>query len=96
MKKLLLLLALMFLSVTPAYAKEPCPSLLCMAGLFQGVGVSNECETPVHDYFSIIKFNKHGGISTSKTSKARGAFLNKCPGSDGWSKKINDKYGSKI
>ena len=96
MQKLFTILAIMFLTTTSALAKNPCASLLCMAGLFQGAGVSNECEPPVHDYFSIIKFNKHGGISTSKTKKARGNYLKKCPGGAGWDKKINDKYGGQI
>ncbi len=95
MKKIILLIILVAFA-NPAYAKKPCASLLCMAGMFQGAGVSNECEPPVHDYFSIIRFNKHGGISTSKTSKARGKYLKKCPGGGGWDKKINDKYGGQI
>ncbi len=95
MKKLMAII-FMLLFVNPAYAKESCPSLLCMAGLFQGAAVSNECEAPVLDCFSIIKFNKHGGISLNKTSAARGEFLNQCPGGGNWGNKINAKYGSKI
>lgn len=96
MQKLLTILAIMVLTTTSAHAKKPCASLLCMAGLFQGAWISNECEPPVFDYFSIIKFNHHGGISTNKTKKARGDYLKKCPSGAGWDKKINDKYGGQI
>ncbi len=95
MKKIILLIMLLALA-NPAYAKKPCASLLCMAGMFQGSGMSNECNKPVKDYFSIIKFNHHGGISTNKTSKARGDYLKKCPSGNDWGKKINDKYGGLI
>jgi len=96
MKKLLTLLALLFLTTTPAHAKDPCSSVLCMAGMLQGSGVVSGCSKPVKDYFSIIKFKKHGGISFGKTFKARGKFLNKCSSNNGWGDKINKKYGRVI
>ncbi len=96
MKKLLILLALLFLAISPAQAKDACASVLCLAGMFQGAGVVSGCSKPVKDYFSIIKFKKHGGISLGKTSKSRGKFLNKCASNNGWSDKINKKYGRVI
>ncbi len=96
MKKLLVMLPLLFLISAPAQAKDSCSSVLCLAGMFQGVGVAIGCQKPVSNYFSIVKFSKHGGISLNKTSKARGSFLNKCPSAGGWSKKLNDKYGKQI
>jgi len=93
MKKLLTFLALIFLTTTSAQAKDPCASVLCMAGMFQGSGVVSGCSKPVKDYFSIIKFKKNGAISFGKTAKARGKFLNQCSSNGGWGDKINNRYG---
>ena len=93
MKKLVAALFLLLVSSSPVYAKDSCTTVLCMAGMLQGVGVVDGCNGAVKDYFSIIKLNGHGGISLNKTFKARGKFLKKCSSNSGWAKKINKKYG---
>lgn len=92
MRKLFIPLTLIFLTTTPVYAKDPCATVLCMAGMLQGSGIVSNCSKPVKDYFSIIKY-KHGGISWSRTVKSRGKFLNKCPSAGNWAGDINKKYG---
>jgi len=96
MKKLIIAAALMILFATPGHAKDSCSTVLCMAGMLQGSGVVSGCKGFVQDYFSIIKFNSHGGISLNKTFKARGSFLNKCPSAGSWAGAINKKYGRQI
>lgn len=84
-------ISLVFLT-TPAHAKDPCATVLCMAGMVQGKGVVSGCSGPVKDYFSITK-RKKGKFSSSRTSSARGSFLNSCSNNSGWASKINDQYG---
>ena len=91
MKTLTVIIYLMLLA-NPAHAKDACATVLCMAGMLQGSGVVSNCSQPVEDYFSIVKF-KHGGISWSRTFKARGKFLNQCSANNGWGNKINKAYG---
>jgi hypothetical protein len=93
MKKWLVMTLLTALFATPAQAKDPCSTVLCMAGLLQGSGVVSGCKGLVNNYFSIIKFNSHGGISLNKTFKARGKFLGKCNTAGNWPGKINHQYG---
>lgn len=96
MKKLIVVSLLMFLFATPATAKDSCSTVLCMAGMLQGSGVVSGCKGFVKDYFSIIKFNNHGGISLNRTFKAREKFLNKCGSAGGWPDMINSKYGRQM
>ena len=96
MRKLTIAALLMSLFTTPAAAKDSCSTVLCMAGILQGSGVVDNCKGFVKDYFSIIKFNNHGGISLNKTFKARGSFLNKCGAAGSWPDMINSKYGRQM
>ena len=96
MKKLLILLALMFSASSPVHAKDSCSTVLCMAGMLQGTGVTSGCRNFVQDYFSIILFNSHGGISLSKTSKERGKFLGQCSTAGNWPEMINSQYGKQL
>jgi len=88
-------IAMLFLNV-PVQAKDSCSTVLCMAGMLQGVGVVSECKGFVQDYFDIILFNSHGGISLNKTFKARGKFLGKCTSAGNWPNMINSKYGRQL
>ncbi|SEN53135.1 TrbM/KikA/MpfK family conjugal transfer protein [Nitrosomonas marina] len=88
-------IAMLFLSA-PVQAKDSCSTVLCMAGMLQGVGVVSECKGFVQDYFDIILFNSHGGISLNKTFKARGKFLGKCTSAGNWPDMINNKYGRQL
>lgn len=75
------------------HAKNACESLLCMAGVSQGVGVVSGCSGPVKDYFNITK-TKKGKFSASRTSNARGSYLNSCAaGNTDTAAKVNQKYG---
>jgi TrbM len=96
MKKLIVATLLISLFAAPAHAKDPCSSVLCMAGLLQGTSVVDGCKGFVKDYFNIIKFNNHGGISLNKTFKARGSFLSKCGAAGIWPDMINSKYGRQM
>jgi hypothetical protein len=81
------------LGATPAFAKDPCKTVLCMYGRFTGSSGGSECNTPEQDYFDIL-VKKHGKVNWGKTSTLREEFLNSCPGADnGINKKINDKFG---
>lgn len=88
-------IVILFLSA-PVQAKDSCGTVLCMAGMLQGVGVVSECKGFVQDYFNIILFNSHGGISLNKTFKARGKFLGKCTSAGSWPDMINSKYGRQL
>ena len=88
-------IVILFLSA-PVQAKDSCSTVLCMAGMLQGVGVVSECKGFVQDYFDIILFNSHGGISLNKTFKARGKFLGKCTSAGSWPDMINSKYGRQL
>lgn len=96
MKKLLYCLMVLSVSLsTPAFAKDACTSVLCLAGMLQGTGEEKECEGAIKDYFSIVKF-KLGSISLTNTFNARGKFLNQCKSADNWPDDINAVYGMKI
>jgi hypothetical protein len=88
-------IVILFLSA-PVQAKDSCGTVLCMAGMLQGVGVVSECKGFVQDYFDIILFNSHGGISLNQTFKARGKFLGKCTSAGNWPDMINSKYGRQL
>ncbi len=96
MKKYLVSFIVMLLLSTSVQAKDSCSTVLCMAGVLQGVGVVSECKGFVQDYFDIIQFNSHGGISLNKTFKARGKFLGKCTSAGNWPDMINSQYGRQL
>ncbi|MBD8829019.1 TrbM/KikA/MpfK family conjugal transfer protein [Pseudomonas sp. CFBP 13602] len=75
-----------------AFAKDPCETVLCMAGMLQGKGVVTGCDGPVADFFDIVK-KKHGSFRPDATQNARRQFVNQCPTPGGWGDKIADKYG---
>lgn len=94
MIKMVVIVFLSFLIfVQPVHAKDPCTTVLCMAGMLQGAGTVNGCSGAVNNYFSIIKFNLKGGVSLNKTFKARGAFLGQCGTAGSWPTVINAAYG---
>ncbi|MEX5684829.1 TrbM/KikA/MpfK family conjugal transfer protein [Pseudomonas silesiensis] len=76
----------------PAFAKDPCETVLCMAGMLQGKGTVDGCAGPVADFFDIVK-KKHGKFKPDATEDARREFVNQCPTPGGWGDKIADKYG---
>ncbi|MQT57765.1 conjugal transfer protein [Pseudomonas sp. FSL R10-0399] len=76
----------------PAFAKDPCETVLCMAGMLQGQGTVDGCDGPVNDFFSIVK-KKHGKFKPDATQDARRQFVNQCESDNGWGDKIADKYG---
>ena len=96
MKKILTVFMLMFLFTSPAKAKDSCSTVLCMAGMLQGSGIVSGCKGFVQDYFDIIKFNSHGGISLNKTFSARGKFLGNCTTAGNWPHMINNQYGRQL
>ncbi|PTQ91929.1 TrbM protein [Nitrosomonas nitrosa] len=96
MKKYLLSFIVMSLLCVPAQAKDSCSTVLCMAGMLQGSGVASGCRRFVQNYFDIILFNSHGGISLNKTFKARGRFLGQCTSAGNWPDMINSKYGRQL
>ena len=96
MKKYFISFIVMLFLSAPVQAKDSCSTVLCMAGMLQGVGVVSECKGFVQDYFDIILFNSHGGISLNKTFKARGKFLGKCTSAGSWPDMINSKYGRQL
>lgn len=75
-----------------AYAKDPCETVLCMAGMLQGEGVVTGCDGPVADFFNIVK-KKKGKFRPGATQDARRDFVNQCPTPGNWGDKIADKYG---
>ncbi len=87
------ILVLMVLMVQPVYAKDPCESVLCLAGMLQGAGKVSSCSGAISDYFNIRKFKK-GKFKPGRTSSARGSFLSGCPSGGAWPSKINSAYGT--
>lgn len=80
-------------AVSPAFAKDPCKTVLCMYGKLTGNSGGSECSSAEAEYFGIT-VKKHGKINWGKTATARGQFLDSCPAADkGPNKKINDKFG---
>jgi hypothetical protein len=77
---------------TSAFAKDPCETVLCMAGMLQGKGVVDGCEGPVADFFSIV-VKHHGDFKPDATQDARREFVNDCPTPGNWGDQIADKYG---
>ncbi|SAL78487.1 hypothetical protein AWB67_05270 [Caballeronia terrestris] len=67
-----------------ALAKDPCQSLICMAGKVQGGihgnGNSQDgCSQGIGDFLSIIETH-NGHMDLTATPKARRDYLNSCPG----------------
>lgn len=79
----------------PAYAQDPCETLLCMWGMFKGKGVVAKCDPAVSDFKSIV-VRKHGKFKPSDTSDARRSFLGQCRFGKDQQDKIIDKYGTKL
>lgn len=95
MKKIIsasLVVLAMATQATPALAKDPCKTVLCMAGMLQGKGVVTGCDSAVKDFFDIVK-KKKGKFKPDATQDARRQFLNQCPTPGSWGDKIADKYG---
>jgi hypothetical protein len=87
------LLVVAVFGTSPAFAKDPCKTALCMGGLLKGSNDS-ECREAIQEYFDIVAYKKKKRIDWSSTAKQRLSFTNSCPGSDqGINKKINDKFG---
>lgn len=87
------LLVVAVFGASPAFAKDPCKTALCMWGLFTGSNDS-ECNQAIQDHFDIVVYKKKKRIDWDSTAKQRLSFTNSCPGSDqGINKKINDKFG---
>ncbi|WP_426811723.1 TrbM/KikA/MpfK family conjugal transfer protein (plasmid) [Pseudomonas sp. WOUb67] len=94
MKKVISALFVTFaLLSTSAHAKDPCETVLCMAGMLQGKGIVEGCDGAVSDFFSIIKRKKKNRIDINGTFNARKQFVNSCPQNSGWGNKISNKYG---
>ena len=69
------------ITATPALAKDPCATFMCMAGKLQGDNLTDSCAGPISDYFSILSYH-HGHIDWSATPKDRLSFMKSCPGGD--------------
>jgi len=79
---------------TPVFANDPCATFMCMAGKLQGNNLLDDCDGPIHDYFSIVN-HRHGHVDLSATAKSRLGFMKQCPGADGGKMNaINDVFGS--
>ena len=93
-KSIILIIAGLIWLSQPVQAKDACQTVLCMAGMLQGAGVSNACGGAVADYFDIKRWRK-GKFKPGRTADARGAFLNSCaaPGSASWKSRIQSQYG---
>lgn len=95
MKKIISASVVAFVVATQAtwvFAKDPCETVLCMAGMLNGQVKAEGCDGPVADFFSIVK-KKHGEFKPDATQDARREFVNQCPTPEGWGDKIADKYG---
>ncbi|WP_369937766.1 hypothetical protein [Xanthomonas tesorieronis] len=83
------------LVAAPAYAGDPCATLMCMSGKLVGAGLDQSCAGPMTDYFKIVRFDRHG-YNPNKTSDARQSYLNSCTSagdSGGYAQKVNEKFG---
>ena len=81
----------------PAYAADPCASLLCLAGKLQGQAGGDSCSGPIKDYFGIVVYGRHDSFNGSGTASARSGYLNQC--NDGGSNQsvksgIGSAYGA--
>ena len=83
-----------------AEARDPCKTMLCMAGKAGVAGSSladSDCSGAISDFFSIV-VKKKGKFKPAATARAREQFLNSCPGSDQNSGPIGEiisKFGTK-
>lgn len=97
MKKLMLaaILAATTLSA-PAFAGDPCKTILCLGGMLTGDSGGSECNDAIQDYFAIQVWKK-GNFKPSSTLSKRKSYLNQCPAPDGGYKdKINGKWGKSL
>ncbi|HCF6891803.1 TPA: hypothetical protein NII59_005811 [Pseudomonas aeruginosa] len=70
--------------VGTAEARDPCKTMMCMAGkagLKGGSLADSDCSGAVSDFFSIV-VKKKGKFKPEATARAREEFLNSCSGSD--------------
>ena len=89
----LVCLPVMLIAACPAYASNPCQTLLCMAGEVSSQSGGGACSGAIANYFNIIG-TKHGKFNPGRTFTARLNFLNSCPGELGdWPTRINAVYG---
>lgn len=78
MKKMRIALAtLAVLASTAVMAKDPCGSELCLSDYRMALA-GGMCKQQMDDFFSIIKYKKHGRFDPSGTLKARRDYLNQC------------------
>lgn len=78
----------------PAYAKDPCKTVMCMWGVLKGKGIVKNCDEAVNDFKS-IQVKKRGKFKPGATSDARQQFLNQCPNDKDQQDQIINKYGTK-
>ncbi|HGW5540819.1 TPA: TrbM/KikA/MpfK family conjugal transfer protein [Pseudomonas aeruginosa] len=70
--------------VGTAEARDPCKTMMCMAGQAGLMGSSleeSDCSGAISDFFAIV-VKKNGKFKPEATSQAREEFLNSCPGSE--------------
>lgn len=84
MKKLLVYssvfcLTSLFFPVT-SQAKDPCQTLMCMAGEVTGGSGGSDCSGAISDFYKIVATKKHHRFDPGSTANARKAFLNSCAG----------------
>lgn len=77
-----------------ADAPQACATILCIAGIMMGGSGGGACSSAIDAYFDIRRYRK-GDFSPSRTAKARGSFLDKCPSSENKANAsmINSAYG---
>src|SRR5260370_8200549 len=68
-------------AASPVFAKDPCASLICMAGQVQGSG-GQGCDGAISDFLFIVQY-RHGHIDYNATPNARRDHLNSFPGPSG-------------
>ncbi|HEI2855096.1 TPA: conjugal transfer protein [Escherichia coli] len=91
-KGLILFFSLSWLTV-PAYAADPCESVLCLYGKAVGSSGGGECNSAEKAFFNILK-KKKSSIRWNKTFDARKDFLNQCSSADPAAiSKIMSKFG---
>lgn len=96
MKNTVITAALLCLSAgfsASSFASDPCETVLCMYGKATGNSGGSECSSAEHDFFNIVKKNKHGFLP-GHTSDARKSFLQQCGSADPATiAKIISKFG---
>lgn len=91
MKRLTVIIAAIALS-TPALARDPCATELCMSDYKSAKNLSM-CKGPVEDFFK-IKCKKHGKFNSACTYQERRDYLYDCdPGSKTDKERILAAFG---